>query len=727
MDKLSDLSYNDLVNSVNKSLISLGEAPEIHPEAIEAVKDICNYAKERNLNPKDYINPKVVAEYLTYRNLEDPNILKKYKDFVKESIDEDLLEEVAEFKENGDPYRSPNLRYFFNPEEKSKSSNYWNLTKKVAKKIAPLAAAALVIGAPIAAAEANHQQNHIDFSDLPDSFSPTDLKMCLEEGKEYEVTIGSSVYIPHKRKCTVLQDLDPYALSIVMLDKHYRDKWEDMYYKGDKEGYGIQTFLDSIVSDFRKAGKAGLEGITPSLKGQIADILTKGVYGEISNINTLAKMTYYITNASETAGKMLEETRYGGFKEKRPKKIGSPIDKLVNFKIQKLIDDSYYYQKLMGGVEYSTVEGASKSLDKDLSAACSKFLETEHKLESDFEVEQIRKLGLEKYERIKPKYGHSFDVSICIDVPPEAVKAMGDKYYKSCEGLDFEIFCRQNYLGTRVYEDEKGKKELKDEVMLDYGLVLDTIHNGYLLYVDQEGYYTTSDAIPTKAIKGYIPQDAIPTKIPITPSEKEDLKEIKNLAEEFEKKYNAKYKGLKIMPKGEKYRKEYEKGAKWYQKFIVEDNEVITFPIMEDKIKVEPEEYKAYMESLEDKMEESNIAYHTAQDTVHKFLHRADELDKKINNSYGFFTKIFGFEDEYQKQKKEVEDLREDLKKTSIIPKEASKIQKESEETISYIQDYLNKTKEIPSYQPLHFLDNPFKFMDKLWYNFLDKLEKYKP
>lgn len=126
----------------------------------------------------------------------------------------------------------------------------------------------------------------------------------------------------------------------------------------------FNKYLDSIVSDAQRAGEAGVESLIPSPDGQVLDIISHGAYGQVSQINTIAQMSWYTQNISKTAIKMLEETR------KSPEE-STKVSESMRYGFDKRIDEvmsdfQAYYLINQGFEPIDTPVGLVKSFDEDV-------------------------------------------------------------------------------------------------------------------------------------------------------------------------------------------------------------------------------------------------------------------------------------------------------------------------------------------------------------------------
>lgn len=126
----------------------------------------------------------------------------------------------------------------------------------------------------------------------------------------------------------------------------------------------FNKYLDSIVSDAQRAGETGVESLIPSPEGQVLDTISHGTYGQVSQINTIAQMGWYMQNMSKNAGKMLEETR------KSPERTAE-FSKSIDYSFDRKIDDVMsnfrsYYLINYGFEPTDSAVGLVKSFDDDI-------------------------------------------------------------------------------------------------------------------------------------------------------------------------------------------------------------------------------------------------------------------------------------------------------------------------------------------------------------------------
>lgn len=121
-----------------------------------------------------------------------------------------------------------------------------------------------------------------------------------------------------------------------------------------RSGYSVyndeglfKNYLDSIQSDAERGLKIGVKSLIPSPEGMVLDELTKGAYGKIFNINTIAQLGTIVQNMSETSAKMLEETR------KNPG-VRKSISNDLNRRQREALDDAIIFYTIAG--EDETVE-----------------------------------------------------------------------------------------------------------------------------------------------------------------------------------------------------------------------------------------------------------------------------------------------------------------------------------------------------------------------------------
>jgi hypothetical protein len=211
------------------------------------------------------------------------------------------------------------------------------------KKAAPIAACGLVVVMPLAAISAvnvvSAQQDNssqyptIDLSDLPGCPNAYPLVLHVEGKNQRRGYTSRDIRLNH------------YEILITLLDKSspkVTKTGASTPILGNKNNFN--KYLESIQSDAQKAGETGVKSLIPSPEGQILDTITKGVYGGISDINTIAQMGYYIQNISKTSAKMLEETRNLPTEKKTP--ISQNIESSLNRKIDEAIFDYWTYKIL---------------------------------------------------------------------------------------------------------------------------------------------------------------------------------------------------------------------------------------------------------------------------------------------------------------------------------------------------------------------------------------------
>ena len=138
-----------------------------------------------------------------------------------------------------------------------------------AKKAVPVAACGLVIAMPLAGIGAVN----VGSAQEDNSSTNFDSNMLLDIPGRYS---------PPNR--------DAYAITACIL-------WEAREDVGNpSSSYSIiynnnafDKYLDSILKDAQKAGETGVKSLIPSPEGKVLDTITKGAYGEISQIILLHK------------------------------------------------------------------------------------------------------------------------------------------------------------------------------------------------------------------------------------------------------------------------------------------------------------------------------------------------------------------------------------------------------------------------------------------------------
>jgi PGF-CTERM protein len=185
---------------------------------------------------------------------------------------------------------------------------------KFAKKAAPVAAACLVASMPLTGIGVNvaSAQEH-NSSQYP----VVDLPLIEQQDTEFTVSCHEYKVYPYGRQSRIV-DIDPYyykeecirqgyystLLAILMEAEQGKNSEHSIY----NEEF-LNKYFDSLRTDAKRAGKIAVKSIIPTPEGQILNEISKGVYGDISDINTAAQLGVILNNMTKTSAKMLEETR----------------------------------------------------------------------------------------------------------------------------------------------------------------------------------------------------------------------------------------------------------------------------------------------------------------------------------------------------------------------------------------------------------------------------------
>jgi len=154
------------IAETNHYLMQSGEEVS-DPRAIEMVKDTGQYAKNRKATVSDYVHSDYDINQLTRlfaKGSSNEDLIKFYKDTIKNNIDEDTMPENYDdglrrtgyffnsgdvmMQENPDPYQI-NIKKFFELPTEEKVS-YFNRLKKFGMKAIPVVIAASLLAAPVA-------------------------------------------------------------------------------------------------------------------------------------------------------------------------------------------------------------------------------------------------------------------------------------------------------------------------------------------------------------------------------------------------------------------------------------------------------------------------------------------------------------------------------------------------------------------------------------------------
>ncbi|NQE46584.1 hypothetical protein C5S31_11240 [ANME-1 cluster archaeon GoMg2] len=212
---------------------------------------------------------------------------------------------------------------------------------KFAKKAAPVAATCLVVIMPLTGAV------NVASAQEDNSSADIDSEMLLDFTGGYYANIAT----------VSLGDIELYEHLVCILwearenVQHPSSRYSIVY-----NNNAFDKYLDSIVSDAQRAGETGVKSFIPTPEGTVLDTITKGAYGEISQINTIAQMGWYMQNISKTSAKMLEETRKGVpqktiVKEEEPK-IFKETREAFDYKLAKTCEDAIDILKIAGVEEY---------------------------------------------------------------------------------------------------------------------------------------------------------------------------------------------------------------------------------------------------------------------------------------------------------------------------------------------------------------------------------------
>lgn len=242
---------------------------------------------------------------------------------------------------------------------------------KLVKKAAPVAACGLIVAMPLAGiginvasdqeddssqypvvdSIASAQGNNLDLPELPciDHYSypyyvfPYHTVEYNEHIKEVYNT-PTSTYFVFAESSNVLKERDVYSVYIKALE--LAEESRSGYSVYNDEGL-FKNYLDSIQSDAERGLKIGVKSLIPSPEGMVLDELTKGAYGKIFNINTIAQLGTIVQNMSETSAKMFEEMR------KNPG-VRKSISNDLNRRQREALDDAIIFYTIAG--EDETVE-----------------------------------------------------------------------------------------------------------------------------------------------------------------------------------------------------------------------------------------------------------------------------------------------------------------------------------------------------------------------------------
>lgn len=223
---------------------------------------------------------------------------------------------------------------------------------KLVKTAAPVVACGLVIAVPLAGIGAvSAQGNNIDLPELPSIghhhypyyVFPYQTVKYNEHIKEVYNT-PTSTYFVFAESSNVFKEPDVYSVYIKALELANRPTSHYSVYKDEEL---LKKYLDSIQSDAERGLKIGVKSLIPSPEGMVLDELTKGAYGKIFNINTIAQLGTIVQNMSETSAKMLEETR------KNPG-VRKSISNDLNGRQREALDDAIIFYTIAG--EDETVE-----------------------------------------------------------------------------------------------------------------------------------------------------------------------------------------------------------------------------------------------------------------------------------------------------------------------------------------------------------------------------------
>lgn len=206
---------------------------------------------------------------------------------------------------------------------------------KLMKKAAPIAAACLVVAIPLAgictinvvsAQEDNPSQYQAIDLPLIEQQEP-DFVSIFSESKVHKV--GDELYY-FKGYGIPLKKIGPYGNRFFYYDTapliYGEDYCTQQYYStllailmeaelDTNSKYSIHNedflnkYCDSLLSDAKRGLKVAGESMMPTPEGLILNKISKGVYGDISDINTATQIGVILNNMTETSVKMLEETR----------------------------------------------------------------------------------------------------------------------------------------------------------------------------------------------------------------------------------------------------------------------------------------------------------------------------------------------------------------------------------------------------------------------------------
>jgi hypothetical protein len=245
------------INENNKYLLRLGLKPVLHPKVIETVKEVGKYAKSKNVSPTDYINSYFDEKYLGDKLLSEnsDNFLKEYKKAIKETINNDLKDEIAEinYKDNNvEPY-SDYLNYFFDLSlEKNNKLLYKLISKNSAKKALAIILPLIIINSYPVKAKPN-------LSELPHVEQEANFNYIKIYCK------GPNIFV--RRSNTYVKEVvypEPILLG------------EDGWYKSDKFGGGynkkIKERCDVYVTTM---------GFYPTLYGTLANTKYRTMEGKV--------------------------------------------------------------------------------------------------------------------------------------------------------------------------------------------------------------------------------------------------------------------------------------------------------------------------------------------------------------------------------------------------------------------------------------------------------------
>ncbi len=545
MDKLDNLSYKDLVNSVNNYLMSLGEAPVVTEEAVKIKRSLIDYGREKGINPRYFLDDNVITEDLAY-GLDKKDLEGIYKIVIDEFAKENVK----------DPYLNPNLKEFFNSSsvEKSKLEEYLERFKTHSKNLikvgAPVAAAALVMGAPAAAAQDDHPQNYIDFSDLPEN--PSGLKLTMsEEGcgyKKYGIFKTIWEGEGYDKDFCISKDknfyIDPKPIALKLSAEKLPSKMESTKEHSKRIKF-LDNYFDNLKSVMREATEEEIRNLLPTPKDVAEEIVSGLSSKDAEKIKEEADLIQSIKEGSisfcpeeRILSKMLQET----------KKAREDMHHLTDKK------------------EETREEGTTKSIYKIMrEKADNKYYNEINKVPG----------GGGAYNILMTEYSHHS----CENPGYSSPKESGPWITNKCggKGKVFDADTTVSFLGRNFNREEDISSKILDIYRSTYGTELPPNYQTLELSVDEQ--------------------------------KQEELKKIDEFASNFPV---DNYVNKKVTKEHQKYKDNLEKGILWFRK-IGSSNGKIAVPkeVLNEVDDLKFKDYKESINFLEDKVNKGHILYKT--------------------------------------------------------------------------------------------------------------------